>query len=93
MTIHTSYTDRRNRSNRIFSAIVRQPSRRAILMSSQADDIKAAAAELTHAMSQLLRAIDAAGDEGAAVGSIPAQLPDELERLAARLNAAGGFGT
>jgi hypothetical protein len=44
-------------------------------------------------MSQLLRAIDAAGDEGAAVGSIPAQLPDELERLAARLNAAGGFGT
>ncbi|MGA2305368.1 MAG: hypothetical protein ABSH29_14350 [Acidimicrobiales bacterium] len=62
-------------------------------MSSQADDIKAAAAELTHAMSQLLRAIDAAGDEGAAVGSIPSQLPDELERLAARLNAAGGFGS
>ena len=59
---------------------------------STEDDIKAAAAELTHAMSQLVRAIDAAGDESAAVGSIPQSLPEELERLAARLNAAGGFG-
>ena len=60
-------------------------------MSSEADDIKAAAAELTHAMSQLVRVIDAAGDEGAAVGSIPAQLPDELERLAARLERGRGI--
>jgi hypothetical protein len=60
---------------------------------STEDDIKAAVAELTHAMSQLVRAIDAAGDEGAAVGGIPEALPEELERLAERLNAAGGFGT
>jgi hypothetical protein len=59
---------------------------------SPQDDIKAAAAELTHALSQLVRAIDAAGDERAAAGSIPEQLPGELERLAARLNAAAGFG-
>jgi hypothetical protein len=55
------------------------------------DDVKAAAAELTHAMSQLLRAIDASGDEGEAIAHVPAQLPEELERLTARLNAAGGF--
>jgi hypothetical protein len=71
--------------------MVRNPSRKAMLMSAE-DDIKAAVAELTHAMSQLVRAIDAAGDEGAA-GGIPEALPEQLERLAARLNAAGGFGT
>ena len=60
---------------------------------STEDDIKAAAAVLTHALSQLVRAIDAAGDERAAVESIPPALPEQLERLAARLNAAGGFGT
>jgi hypothetical protein len=91
MATHTSYTERRRRSSRIFSAIVKDPSRKATLMSTE-DDIKAAAAELTHAMSQLVRALDAAGDEGVAVGSIPQQLPEELERLAARLNAVGGFG-
>jgi hypothetical protein len=63
-----------------------------MLMSTE-DDIKAAAAELTHAMSQFVRTLDAAGDEAATVASIPQQLPEELERLAARLNAAGGFGT
>lgn len=60
-------------------------------MSTESEEIKAAAAELTHAMSRLLRAMDAAGDEGAAAQSVPEQLPEELERLAARLNAAGGF--
>jgi hypothetical protein len=91
MATHTSYTELLSRSSRT-SAIVKDPSRKAMLMSTE-DDIKAAAAELTHAMSQLVRAIDATGDEGAAVGSIPEELPEELERLAARLNAAGGFGT
>jgi hypothetical protein len=91
MATHTSYTERRSRSSRT-SAIVKDPSRKAMLMSTE-EDIKAAAAGLTHAMSQLVRAIDAAGDESAAVASIPQQLPEELERLAARLNAAGGFGT
>lgn len=74
-----------------FSAIVGGPSGEAILMSTESDEIKAAAAELTHAMSRLLRAIDAAGDEAAAAQSVPEQLPEELERLAARLNASGGF--
>jgi phage-related minor tail protein len=56
------------------------------------EDVKAAAAALTAAMSGLVRAIDALGDEAAAVKEIPEALPGELERLAARLNAAGGFG-
>jgi hypothetical protein len=60
-------------------------------MSNENDDIKTAASTLTSAMSGLLRAIDAAGDEGAAAKDIPEQLPEELERLAARLNAARGF--
>jgi hypothetical protein len=89
VAIPTSYTERLSRSSRT-SAIVRDPSRKATPLSTE-DDIKAAAAELTHAMSQLVRAIDAAGDERAAAGSIPDALPEELERLAARLNAAGGF--
>jgi hypothetical protein len=91
MATHTSYTERQSGSSRT-SANVKYPSRKAMLMSTE-DDIKAAAEGLTHAMSQLVRAIDAAGDEGAAVAGIPQQLPEELERLAARLNAAGGFGT
>jgi hypothetical protein len=55
------------------------------------DDIKSAASELTHAMSGLLRAVDAAGDDGTAAQGIPEDLPGELERLAARLSAARGL--
>ena len=40
-------------------------------MSNRHDDIKTAASKLTDAMSGLLRAIDALGDEGAAAGDIP----------------------
>jgi hypothetical protein len=39
----------------------------------------------------LLRAIDAMTDEREAANDIPEELPAELERLAARLNAARGF--
>lgn len=60
-------------------------------MSSQDEDIKAAASKLTDALSGLLRAIDALGDERLAVGDIPDDLPDQLERLAARLSAARGY--
>jgi len=60
-------------------------------MSNEDDNIKTAAAKLTDAMSGLLRAIDAMADEGAAARDIPEELPEELERLAARLNAARGF--
>ena len=60
-------------------------------MGTEADDIKSAASNLTHTMSGLLRAIDAAGDDGAAAPDIPEKLPEELERLAARLSAARGL--
>ncbi len=60
-------------------------------MSNVDDDVRTAAAKLTDAMSGLLRAIDAMADEAAAAGAVPEDLPDELERLAARLNAVRGF--
>ncbi|HEY1832415.1 MAG TPA: hypothetical protein VGG38_19415 [Acidimicrobiales bacterium] len=60
-------------------------------MSNGDDKVKAAASELTAAMSGLLRAIDAVGDDGAAAREIPEELPEELDRLVARLNAARGF--
>ena len=60
-------------------------------MSNEDNDIKAAASNLTDAMSGLLRAIDALADEAAAAKDIPEDMPGDLERLAARLNAARGF--
>jgi hypothetical protein len=38
-----------------------------------------------------LRAVDAKADEGTAARDIPEDLSEQLERLAARLNAAPGF--
>ena len=60
-------------------------------MSNENDDIRTAASRLTDAMSGFLRAIDAVADESAAARDIPDGLPEELERLAERLNAARGF--
>jgi hypothetical protein len=60
-------------------------------MSNEGENVKTAASNLTNAMSGLVRAIDAMADDRAAAGNIPEDLPGELERLAARLNAAGGF--
>jgi hypothetical protein len=60
-------------------------------MSPDANDVQAAASRLTNAMSELVRAIDAVGDEGAAAKDIPEELTDQLERLLTRLNAAQGF--
>ena len=48
-------------------------------MSTESDEVTAAAAELTHAMSRLVRAIDASGGDGEAAGAIPEKLPEELE--------------
>jgi hypothetical protein len=62
-----------------------------MLMSNEDNDIKAAASNLTDAMSGLLRAMDALADESAAAKDIPDDLPGQLERLAERLNAARGF--
>jgi hypothetical protein len=59
-------------------------------LSNESDDVKAAASKLTHAMEGLLRAIDAAADESTAAASIPEALSEDLERLAARLDAASG---
>ena len=60
-------------------------------MSNEDNDIKAAASNLTDAMSGLLRAMDALADESTAAKDIPDDLPGQLERLTARLNAARGF--
>jgi hypothetical protein len=60
-------------------------------MSNGENDIRAAASTLTDAMSGLLRAIDAVADEGTTARDIPDDLPGDLERLAARLNAAKGY--
>lgn len=60
-------------------------------MSDEDNDIKTAASKLTDALSGLLRAMDALADEAAAARDIPDELPGDLERLAARLNAARGF--
>lgn len=60
-------------------------------MSNEDDNVRTAASQLTRAMGDLVRAIDATADEGAAARGIPEDLPDDLERLAARLNAARGF--
>ena len=60
-------------------------------MSNEDNDIKAAASNLTDAMSGLLRAMDALADESAAAKDIPDDLPGQLERLTERLNAARGF--
>ena len=59
-------------------------------MTDEEENLKSAALNLTTAMSGLLRAIDAIGDDGAAAKNIPEDLPAELERLTARLNAARG---
>ena len=56
------------------------------------DDVKAAVSRLTSAMSELLRAIDSTADEAAAAKDIPDELPEQLERLIARLNAGREFG-
>ena len=59
-----------------------------MFVSNEDDNIKAAALKLSDAMSGLVRAMDAMSDEGAAGKDIPDELPEQLERLAARLNAA-----
>jgi hypothetical protein len=65
--------------------------REATFMSNEDDNVKTAAANLTNAMSGLLRAIDAMGDDREGAKDIPEDLPEELERLAARLSAVRGF--
>jgi hypothetical protein len=60
-------------------------------MSQETEAVTAAAADLTHAMSGLVKAIDAVGDDGVAAKHIPDGLPAELERLVARISADSGL--
>jgi hypothetical protein len=62
-------------------------------MSAETDAIDAADTELTHAMGRLLRAMDAAGDDGEAARYISERMPEPLEELARRINAAQGLGS
>jgi hypothetical protein len=59
-------------------------------MSAETDEIQEASSELTHAMARFVRALDALGDED--LGKyISENLPDRVDELAARLDAALGF--
>jgi hypothetical protein len=60
-------------------------------MSSETDEVKAAAEELVHAMARFVRAIDAVGDDGEAARHIPDRVPMAIEELSERLNAGQGF--
>jgi hypothetical protein len=62
------------------------------MVTTQTDEIDAAASELAHAMSRLVRAIDAVGDDGEAAAHISEGMPEALEELATRLSAARAFG-
>jgi hypothetical protein len=62
------------------------------MVTTQTDEIQAAASELIHAMSRLVRAIDAVGDDGEAAAHIPEAMSAALEELATRLTAAQAFG-
>jgi hypothetical protein len=66
-------------------------SRKAFNMSADAKAIETAAEGLAHAMAQLVRAIDAGGDDGEAAKYISDEMPHALEELASRISAAKGF--
>jgi hypothetical protein len=59
-------------------------------MDSDGQEIEAAVAELTHAMTGLVRVIDAKGPDAVA-GHISDALSSALDDLVARLNAIRGF--
>jgi hypothetical protein len=60
-------------------------------MTTQTEAVATAAADLTHAMSRLVKAIDDVGDDGEAIKYFPQDLSPELDRLAARISAAQGL--
>jgi hypothetical protein len=57
---------------------------------SEAEEIEGAVAQLTHAMTGLLRVIDAKGADAVA-GHLSETLLSALEELMSRLNAIRGF--
>lgn len=62
-------------------------------MADQGEEVAAAASKLTHTMAQLVRAIDAVGDDGEAGRHLSEGLAQALEDLSTRVSAAIGFTT
>ncbi len=60
-------------------------------MTTETDAVATAVAELTHAMSGLVKAIDGVGDEAEAAKHVPEDLVTALGRLIDRINAAQGL--
>jgi hypothetical protein len=60
-------------------------------MTIETEAVGIAVADLTHAMSRLVKAIDDVGDDREANRHIPETLPAALERLVTRISAAQGF--
>jgi hypothetical protein len=60
-------------------------------MTTETEAVAKEASALTHAMSNLVKAIDGVGDDGVAVQHLPEDLPEALERLVARISATTGL--
>ena len=60
-------------------------------MSEQTDEVAAVAQGFTQAMTRLVRAMDACGNDGEAVRGMSESVPESLEELAGRISAALGF--
>jgi hypothetical protein len=60
-------------------------------MTTETEAVTTAAADLTHAMSSLVKALDDVGDDGEATRHLPEEFSAALERLAARISAAQGL--
>jgi hypothetical protein len=60
-------------------------------MADATAELGTAASELTHALTGLVRALDAFGDDGEAASHLPEGLAHALEELSARVSAATGF--
>jgi hypothetical protein len=60
-------------------------------MTTETEAVATASADLTHALSKFVKAIDDVGDDGLALQHVPEDLPPELDRLAARISADRGL--
>jgi hypothetical protein len=60
-------------------------------MTTETDAVATAAADLTHAMSRLVKAIDDLGDDRLAMQHVPEDLAPELDRLVGRISADKGI--
>jgi hypothetical protein len=60
-------------------------------MTKETDAVVTAAADLTHAMSRLVKALDDVGDDREAFQHVPEDLSPELDRLTTRISAAQGL--